>query len=115
MEKSRTNARSLVVKVEVKNTSILFPGDLDGKELTSLVPHLPNADILLAPHHGSRHAAIPGLEKAISPSLVIVCCGRNNRFHFPSPAFLHLFHETPVLTTAGEGEITIRLKKDKVE
>lgn len=109
--KGRANGRSLVVKVEVKNTSILFPGDLDGKELARLIPHLPNADILMAPHHGSRHAAIPGLKKAISPSLIIVCCGRRNRFHFPSPAFLHLFADLPLLTTADQGEITLPIDR----
>ncbi len=113
--KGRTNDRSLVIKVDVKNTSILFPGDLDGEELTELAPQLPHADILLAPHHGSGHAAIPGLEPAISPSLVIVCCGRHNRFHFPSPAFLHLFSGVSILTTAEQGEITVGLSKEKVK
>ncbi len=102
-----TNSRSLVVKIKVNNTTILFPGDLDGKELEKLIPRLPRADILLAPHHGSRHAAIPGLKNATSPRLVIVCCGRHNRFHFPSAAFRQLFTGTPIITTAAHGEITL--------
>ncbi len=113
--KSRTNARSLVIRVKTDTTSILFPGDLDGKELAGLLHGLSHADILLAPHHGSRHAAIPGLEKTVSPRIVIICCGRHNRFHFPSTAFLGLFPKTPVLTTAAHGEITIKLKTNKGE
>ncbi len=108
--KGRTNSRSLVMKVEADNTSVLFPGDLDREELAKLIPGLSHADILLAPHHGSRYAAVPGLKKAVSPDLVIVCCGRHNRFHFPSRTFLYLFSDVPVLTTATCGEITVNLK-----
>ncbi|NOZ13919.1 MAG: MBL fold metallo-hydrolase [Acidobacteria bacterium] len=108
-----TNACSLVLKVKTGITSVLFPGDLDGEALLKLIPRLSHADILLAPHHGSRHAAISGLEKAVSPRFVIVCCGRHNRFHFPSPGFLRLFRDIPVLTTAARGEITIKLTNSR--
>ncbi len=105
----RSNRNSLGLELNVDGTRITLLGDLDGMALERVCDSLSPADILLAPHHGSRHAAIPGLRTAVKPELVIVACGRNNRFRFPSDAFLHLFQDTEIRTTADCGLIRVNL------
>ena len=104
-----SNRRSLGLELTVHDVRVTLLGDLDGIALREVCNQLENADILLAPHHASRHAAVPQLEKAVTPRLVIVACGRNNRFGFPSEAFLHLFRDTEIRTTAECGLIRVDL------
>lgn len=104
------NARSLGVALMAGRTRITILGDLDGEALVRLAPELGKADILIAPHHGSRRAAVPRLRERVSPGLVVVCCGRNNRYHFPSSDFRALFSQVTFRTTADEGEIRIPLE-----
>ena len=104
------NARSLGVELAAGDTRITILGDLDGEALVRLAPELDKTDILIAPHHGSRRAAVQGLRERVSPDTVVVCCGRNNRYHFPSRDFRELFSHVTFRTTADEGEIRIPIK-----
>jgi competence protein ComEC len=105
-----SNAKSLVLFVKIKNNKILIPGDLDGKPLKRLCKNLPQTDILIAPHHGSKKAAIPCLCQKTKPKLVIVCAGKYNRFNFPSKQFTNLFKNSAIVITGKNGYIEISLK-----
>ena len=107
----RGNDRSLGVELTAGVKRITLLGDLDGEPLIRLAAQLQHADILLAPHHGSRRAAISTLRDRVNPDIVICCCGRNNRYHFPSSAFTDLFSESTFITTAQRGEIQVELDR----
>ena len=70
------NLHSLVTLVQVKGTTMLLTGDLDGDyERYAAVP----ADILKVAHHGSKASTSEAFLEAVSPELLILSCGDATR------------------------------------
>lgn len=70
------NAASLVLSIEYAGRRILLTGDVEKQGLQSLLSLPPRrADVLLAPHHGSRVANPASLAHWAQPSLVVVSGG----------------------------------------
>ena len=90
----------------------LIPGDAETATLNRLARSgLPlQADVLVAPHHGSRSSVSEAFICAVNPRVVLVSCGAFNRWGFPSAelrqvlARLHI----PLHTTAEAGELDVR-------
>jgi competence protein ComEC len=70
------NARSLVLLVRHAANTLLLTGDLEGPGLARLLS-LPavHADVLMAPHHGSRFANTADLARWARPKVVVSCEG----------------------------------------
>jgi competence protein ComEC len=70
------NTRSLVLLVRHAGHALLLTGDLEGAGLARLL-ELPReqADVLMAPHHGSRTGYRPELTAWAQPQVVISCQG----------------------------------------
>ncbi|HHO48358.1 MAG TPA: DNA internalization-related competence protein ComEC/Rec2 [Desulfobacteraceae bacterium] len=111
-EQLSVNDRSLVIKVRHRDVSFLFPGDVSfiGEELL-----LRNrredlrADILLAPHHGSRGSGSPQFIAAVNPRIIVVSSGRNVRGHYLNGDHVRTWkgQSRTVLATAEQGTLTI--------
>src|SRR3546814_15901188 len=43
------------------------------------------ADVMIAPHHGSKNSSTADFVAAVAPQLVIFPAGWHNRFHHPRP------------------------------
>ncbi|HEY1376117.1 MAG TPA: ComEC/Rec2 family competence protein [Gemmataceae bacterium] len=70
------NARSLVLLVRHAGHSLLLTGDLEGPGLSRVLATPPTpVDVLMAPHHGSKAANVPGLAAWCRPRLVVACQG----------------------------------------
>jgi competence protein ComEC len=66
------NANSVVLSVRHLGRELLFLGDLERPGLQDLLAEEPHrADVLLAPHHGSRQSNSPGLAEWCSPRWVV--------------------------------------------
>ena len=81
------NNDSLVLKLKLKNQSILLMGDLETEgenELMSENPESLSATILKAGHHGSKTSSQPQFLDLVSPEVSIISCGVNNRYQHPS-------------------------------
>jgi len=81
-----TNNRSCVLKVEGGGGSVLIPGDIEQQVETRLLQHSRDmlaADILIAPHHGSKSSSGTSFIEAVSPQIVIFAAGYRNRYQFP--------------------------------
>ncbi len=75
------NAQSLVIQLDCGPYRILLTGDLEGTGLAELLAELPQQyDILLAPHHGSRHSRPADLVRWAQPSLVVISAGAGLSF-----------------------------------
>jgi competence protein ComEC len=67
------NANSVTLAVEYRGRRLLLTGDLESPGLDDVMAELPyDCDVLLAPHHGSRHSDPPGLAAWSRPELVVI-------------------------------------------
>lgn len=93
-----TNAMSCVLRVSAGGRAAWLSGDLDADREVRLALARPElrADLLLAPHHGSRTSSHPALLNVLQPSLAIVQSGHLNRFGHPAPVVLQRYQERGV-------------------
>ena len=81
------NNRSCVLKITDKShKSILLTGDIEKPAEDSLISQYGKelkADVLVAPHHGSKTSSSYDWIKEVSPKLVIFATGFFNKFGFP--------------------------------
>jgi competence protein ComEC len=106
------NNGSLVVAFEKGKRRVLLTGDAGApaeRELLDARPGLLRADLLKIGHHGSRTSSLPEFVSAVSPRAALISCGRNNRFHHPSPATLETLRalHVPVFRTDQRSDIGI--------
>ena len=115
-QKLDTNDMSLVLKFETGDTSFLFPADISAAMAKTLVSEKRNlqADILLAPHHGSKSSMSFDFIKAVEPEYIAISAGRNNLFNFPDKAFFELEQKgIQIVTTGRDGTLIFTGKEGK--
>jgi competence protein ComEC len=82
----KTNARSCVLRIDDGRHALLLAGDIEAAQEAALVaaaaPAL-QADVLLAPHHGSGTSSTPSFLQAVSPQIGIFQVGYRNRYRHP--------------------------------
>ena len=106
------NENSLCVLFDTQNCDILVTGDRSGFGERSLLRKaaIPDVDVLLAGHHGSKHATCEELLAAVRPEIVCISAGRNNPFGHPAPELLQRLENygCTVYRTDLHGDIIIR-------
>jgi hypothetical protein len=85
--KVSTNAMSCVVRVQAGSVAVLLTGDIPADREAALAAREPvlQAQLLMAPHHGSRSSSSPALLAAVAPSMAIAQSGYRNRYGHPDP------------------------------
>ena len=115
-QRSDTNDMGLVLRLETADNSFLFPADISATMANTLVSEKRNiqAEILLAPHHGSRTSMSLDFIEAVGPEYIAISAGRNNPFNFPDKSFFDLEQKgIQVLTTGRDGTLTFTGKEGK--
>ena len=106
------NENSLCILFDTENCDILITGDRDGFGERSLLRNaaLPDVDVLVAGHHGSKYATCDELLAAVRPEIVCISAGRNNVFGHPAPELLQRLetYGCTVYRTDLQGDILIR-------
>jgi competence protein ComEC len=109
----RRNNQSCVLRIATAGGSILLTGDIERISEEKLVSEkkLPNVDILLVPHHGSRSSSSPGFIAALKPRYAIVPVGYRSRFGHPAPEVLERYRAAgaQLFRTDVDGAATVRL------
>ncbi|MBL1432524.1 MAG: DNA internalization-related competence protein ComEC/Rec2 [Gammaproteobacteria bacterium] len=80
------NNRSCVLRVSNGSEAVLLPGDIEKDAERYLMTHYRDrlsADIVVAPHHGSRTSSTQSFINNINPDYVIYTVGYRNRYGFP--------------------------------
>jgi competence protein ComEC len=113
-----SNNNSMVIQVNFKNQSILFPGDIMKKaeeEIIALNDNL-RSTIMLAPHHGSSSSSTPGFLKYVNPEYIVISSGRQNRFGFPEQDVLSRYKRNQIKTyrTDEDGCVSISIDGDQL-
>lgn len=107
-----TNENSLCVLFETENCAILITGDRTsfGERMLLRENSLPQVDLLVAGHHGSKTSTSPELLAAVQPWVVAISVGENNGYGHPSPEVLQRLEEfgCAVYRTDQDGTILFR-------
>lgn len=88
------NNNSLVCKLEYKNFSMLFTGDIEEKAERAMLEKYKNdlrilkTTILKVAHHGSKTSSSKEFLKAIKPKIALIGVGKDNKFGHPNDGVL---------------------------
>ena len=84
---TKPNAVSCVLRVANGRATVLLAGDVERLQEAAMVSRTPalHADVLLAPHHGSKTSSSDVLLGAVRPRIALVQAGYRNRFGHPAP------------------------------
>lgn len=107
-----SNENSLCILFERENCAILVTGDRSWMgELMLMHDHtLPDVDLLIAGHHGSKNSTSEELLAAVSPEIVFISVGRDNSYGHPAKETLARLAEfgCVVYRTDLHGNLTFR-------
>lgn len=114
----KKNDRSCVLKISSSAGSVLLTGDIHKKSERALLARSRSmlaADILIAPHHGSKTSSHPEFVSAVSASYVIFTAGYNNRFRHPHKDVVQRYQDNGavLLDSGSHGAIEFQLRPDK--
>jgi competence protein ComEC len=103
------NDGSCVMLVEGPGGRVLLTGDIEARGERALLgshARLP-ADLLIAPHHGSRTSSGPALVASTRPAWIVFSTNWNNRWGFPAEIIVERWQRAGAvpLSTARHGEI----------
>lgn len=106
------NENSICVLFDSEECVILITGDRGRSGEKELLQRytLPDVDILIAGHHGSKNSTTEELLRAVRPELVIISAGKNNRYDHPAQALLERLtgFGCTVYRTDLQGSILVR-------
>jgi competence protein ComEC len=111
----KDNDRSCVLAIAAPGGRLLLPGDIERRseeELLRRVPEGLRADVLLAPHQGSRTSSIPHFVQAVGPRVVVFPVGYRNRFGHPHREVVRRYAESGarIFRTDRDGAVTIAIR-----
>ncbi len=109
---SSSNNRSCVLKIKAQGGSVLIGGDIEKQVENRLLrqhQHRLKANILIAPHHGSKSSSSKDFIAAVSPQIVIYAAGYRNRYNFPHSEVVQRYagRNTEMYMTGRTGAISI--------
>jgi competence protein ComEC len=81
------NNNSCVIRISDGNHSVLLTGDIEKKQESILIEKKEeylSSNILLAPHHGSKHSSSEAFIAKVKPQWVVFSAGFLNRWKFPA-------------------------------
>ena len=106
------NEKSLCVLFDTEKCDILITGDRNGFGERMLLRNadIPDVDVLVAGHHGSKHSSCEELLMAVRPEIVCISVGKDNSYGHPAPELLTRLEDfgCTVYRTDIDGSIIIR-------
>jgi len=93
IKESELNNNSIVIRLDFKDFSCLFTGDIEKEREGQLLNESRNnlkVDILKIAHHGSYSGSSPPFIKAVNPETSIISCGKDNQYGHPHQETLTL-------------------------
>ena len=115
------NEMSLTFRLDYKNHSALFTGDI-GKETMGrmlkddFARSNMDVEVLKVPHHGSKNSNVPEFFDLVSPRYSVFSYGKNNNYGHPGAKTVESIESTgsKVLKTGESGQIDIYFDKENI-
>jgi competence protein ComEC len=109
------NNSSCVLKVGNDQHSILMAGDIEQATESRLIRtqlEKLSANLLIAPHHGSKTSSSLVFIDAVAPDFVVFPVGYRNRFGFPKQDIISRYEsrQVKILNTARDGALLFRFE-----
>jgi competence protein ComEC len=109
------NDASCVLRIDNGQGAILLTGDIETAAEAQLVAGQGDrlgADVVFAPHHGSRSSSTPALVAATRPRYVVYAAGWANRYGFPHADVQSRWRAVgaQALNTARSGTLSLRFR-----
>ncbi len=110
-EQATDNARSLLLHIEYASKTIFLTGDLEAEGMQRLLDSRPRrADVVLAPHHGSRHSRPAQFVAWSDPAWIIASTGHGRSLDALSLACQR--QGTTLLSTSTAGAVRVDIDTD---
>ena len=111
---SDLNAESIVMKLQVGNTSVLLTGDAQFDTEQSMLSSGYNlqSQVLKVGHHGSSTSTSQAFLSAVTPTYAVISAGINNQYGHPTQQTLNILSSNNIITygTYSYGTIVFSLK-----
>ena len=119
IEKASENNNSCVLLVKSRSGTILLTGDIEKQaefKLLAAYRQRLNADILIAPHHGSNSSSTLAFLRQVNPNTVLIPAGYRNRFGFPHEQVLKRYRKINAdwLNVAEQGALAVTMQEGKI-
>jgi len=112
------NDNSCVLKITSAYGAVLLVGDIQADAEQWLVGHVPDlkADVLVAPHHGSKTSSTAHFLAAVHAKTILIPAGYRNKFGHPHADVLARYRDYDArwLNTADSGALTAQIGKKAV-
>ena len=112
----KDNDRSCVLRITTAAGSLLIPADIERRAEEALLVsgHALAADILIAPHQGSRTSSTPAFVEAVRAGTVVFPVGYRNRFGHPHPEVVERYRRSgaALYRTDRDGAVLIRMSPE---
>jgi len=116
LESEDLNNNSLVIRLDYKEISMLFTGDIEEKTENILVSeseknNIIDVDILKVAHHGSKTSSTDNFLKMVTPQIAVISLGENNKFGHPAKEVIKRMEKLDCLIYRTDifGEISLRV------
>ncbi len=115
LQKLKDNERSCVLKISAAGGSVLIPADIERRgerTLLTIAAGQLRADVLIAPHQGSKTSSSAAFVQAVAPRAVIFPVGYRNPFRHPHPDVVTRYREAGSMQyrTDETGAISVELQ-----
>ncbi len=107
------NEQSVVLRMEYKDVSALFTGDIQGEGEKRMMFNLKDrkrTDLLKTAHHGSAYSTPEDFLELIKPGYSLISAGIRNRYGHPHKELLERLHDagSEIHITRDEGAIQVK-------
>lgn len=113
---SKVNNTSIITRLDYKDVSFLFTGDVEAitERKLAFISNDLDTDILKVAHHGSKTSSSEEFLRRVTPVAAVISVGRDNRYGHPSPEVVSRFNALgiPVYRTDMNGMIGIHVFPD---
>jgi len=111
------NNNSCVLKIQSEHGTVLLTGDIEALAESWLIETYGNnikANVLIAPHHGSKTSSTLEFLQAVQPEYVLIPAGYRNQFGHPHRDVLLRYQQIKAkwFNSADSGAITINVRDD---
>lgn len=113
------NNYSLVTHILFGEIDLLLTGDIEAEVEELLVKEYKELDIelLKSPHHGSKSSSTPEFLEMLSPELVVIQSGKDNKFGHPHNRVLFRYEQigAQVFRNDQEGDLRFAFFSNKID